>query len=51
MAVQLALHPVLENAGRFGQPANDFEASRARAALAQIGQKSDGLANRKLVLY
>jgi hypothetical protein len=50
MPVQLALNPVLENAGRFGKQANDLEASGAGAALAQIGQKSHGLANRKLVL-
>jgi len=50
MAVQLALNPVLESAGRLGQQSNDFEASGAGGALAQIGQKSNGLANRKLVL-
>jgi hypothetical protein len=50
MAVQLAFYPVLENTGRFGQQSSDLEASGDRVALAQIGRKSDGLANRKLVL-
>jgi hypothetical protein len=50
VAVQLVLYPVLGNAGRFGQQANDLEASGAGAALAQVGRESDGLADRKLVL-
>jgi hypothetical protein len=37
VAVQLALHAVLENAGLFGQQADDLEAPPGRMLLVPIG--------------
>jgi len=37
MTVQLALYPVLENAGCFGQQTNDLEAAPSRHSLVTIG--------------
>jgi hypothetical protein len=45
VAVQLALHAVLENAGRLGQEANDGEASPNRCLLVTIGREADGLSD------
>ena len=51
MAVELALYSVLENAGGFGQQANDLEAAPDLDALVPIGREADRLSNGKLVCY
>src|SRR3954447_5941913 len=47
MAVSLALDPVLEDAGVFGQQANHLELSAGGADLVPIGREADGLSDRK----
>jgi len=48
VTIGLALHPVLENAGVFGQQTDHFELPAGRAELVAVGRKADGLSNSKL---
>jgi hypothetical protein len=49
VAVQLALDAVLENAGGFGQQADDLETPPDGDPLVPIGREADRLSNGKLV--
>jgi hypothetical protein len=48
VAVSLALHPVLEDAGIFGQQTNHLELPASRAELVAVRREADGLSNREL---
>src|SRR5690348_14678923 len=48
VAVDLALDPILKDAGFFGQQADDLELAPRRTELAPVGREADGLSNGKL---